>query len=914
MTPRFPSLSMLLFLLLLFVLCLPATAQQREPAKDPNLQAAGVDAGGKVQGPPRRRVQTVRRELPLTIDGRLDEAAWQQAPAIEGFKQREPVEGAEPTERTVVRVLYDDEALYIGARMYDSAPDSILARLGRRDAQLESDAFGFFIDPYLDRRTGFYFAVNAAGTLLDGTLMNDDWDDDSWDGVWQARVRIDDEGWTAELRIPYSQLRFHKKDRQVWGINFRRDIARKNEQQFLVYTPRSESGFVSRFVELTGIDEIRPPRQIEVTPYVTTRAAFTDAASGDPFNDGSEVTPDLGADFKVGLTSNLTLNGTVNPDFGQVEVDPAVVNLSDFETFFPEKRPFFIEGASIFNFGRGGSNNNWGFNWGNPNFFYSRRIGRTPQGSLPAYDYADNPDGTRILGAAKLTGKLGEGWNVGTVQAVTGRAMATLERNGERFKEEVEPLSYYGIARAQREFNEGRQALGFLSTVAARSFGNDRLRDEINSDAYALGLDGWTFLDQDKTWVVTGWLGGTHVRGTQARILALQQSSQHYFQRPDSKALTLDSTATSMTGLSGRVMLNKQRGNWTTNAAVGFISPGFDANDLGCQWQTNVVNAHAVVGYRWTEPKAFYRRIQFNTALFRSMDFDGNTIWTGFFANGWTQFKNYYSLFLGGAVNPETVSNRRTRGGPLTKNPPGAEVFGGVETDSRKPWVFELFGFTYQTRAGNSARVDLEVEWKPAANVSLSVNPGINWNRERAQWVGAFDDPTATATFGRRYVFGDLQQVTFSSSVRLNWTFTPLLSFQLYAQPLISAGDYERFRELARPKSYAFNVFGEDGSSTIEEIVDPQTSDVSYHADPDGDGPAAPLTFSNPDFNFKSLRGTAVLRWEFRPGSTLFLVWTQTRSDFENIGDFHFGPSISRLWDARPDNIFMLKLTYWLSR
>jgi len=881
-------------------------AQTQEATERVEVRGAPAEAAPIPAEAPRRRVQTVRRQQAVIIDGRLDEAAWQQAPVIDGFMQREPVEGAAPTERTVVRVLYDDEAIYVGARMFDAAPDSIIARLGRRDSQLDSDAFGFFIDPYLDRRSGFYFAVNAAGTLMDGVLLNDDWDDDSWDGVWQGRVSRDDEGWTAELRIPHSQLRFHRQDRYTWGVNFRRDIARKNEQQFLVYTPRSESGFVSRFVDLVGVEQIRPPRQLEVTPYVTTQAAFTDAADGDPFNDGSTYTPDVGADFKVGVTSNLTLNATVNPDFGQVEVDPAVVNLSDFETFFPEKRPFFIEGASIFNFGYGGSNNNWGFNWGNPDFFYSRRIGRVPQGSLPDYDYADTPDGTRILGATKLTGKVGSGWNIGTVQAVTARGMAELERDGDRFEAEVEPATYYGVARGQREFHEGRQALGFIATSTVRDFKESRLRAEINSAAYTFGVDGWTFLDRDKTWVVTGWLGASHVRGTEARMLSLQESSLHYFQRPDAGHVHVDSSATSLTGLGGRVMLNKQRGRFFMNAALGFISPSFDANDLGFMFRTDVINGHVVAGYSWPEPRSFYRRINVNAAVFRSLDFDGNTIWTGVFANGFLTLKNYYSVFMNTAYNPETVNNRRTRGGPLTKNPPGFQLGGGVESDSRKPWVFQVFGFTYRTASGSSADLEVGVEWKPAANVSLSAGPGISWNQEKAQWINAFDDPTATATFGRRYVFGELDQTTFSANIRLNWTFTPLLSLQLFAQPLISAGDYTRFKELAQPKSYAFNVYGEDNTSTF----DPAT----FIADPDGDGPAAPIEVGNPDFNFKSLRGTAVLRWEFRPGSTLYLVWTQTRDQSDENGQFRFGPSFGRLLDARADNIFMLKLTYWLSR
>ena len=862
------------------------------------------DPGGEAGPPP---VQAMRIAQPLSIDGVLDEAAWTAAPAISAFRQRDPVEGAAPTERTVVHILYDDEALYVGARLYDASPDSIVARLGRRDVDLTADLFGFFIDPYDDDRSGYYFGVNAAGTLYDGVLMNDDWDDNSWDGVWQARVRIHDEGWTAEMRIPYSQLRFYPKEHYRWGINFRRDIARKNERIYLVYTPRNESGFVSRFPDLLGVERVTPPRQIEVVPYVTAQARFTDHDEGDPFNDGSRYVPGLGADVKIGLTSNLTLNATVNPDFGQVEVDPAVVNLSDVETYFQEKRPFFVEGANVFDgYGYGGSNSNWGFNWGNPSFFYSRRIGRAPQGSTPDdADFTRRPDGTRILGAAKLTGRLGQGWNVGMLHAVTARAWADFSTGGARTETEVEPGAYYGVFRAQREFGQGRQGLGFISTVAARDFAEDRLHEQVNSRAYTLGFDGWTFLDRSKTWVVNGWAGMSRVEGTEARMAALQTNSMHYFQRPDAGHVRVDSSRTALTGFAGRVALNKQRGNFYINTAVGFIDPSFDVNDLGFQWRTDVINGHFGMGYHWSQPRAFYREARLNTAIFRSLDFEGNTTWTGVWGRGYVQFKNYYEAGAGFALNPETVNNRMTRGGPLTINPPGAELFAFTSSDRRKPWVFGLEGFTYLSDGGSTYNVSTSAEWKPAANVSLSLSPSAQWTREPAQWVDAFDDPLAEATYGRRYVFGEMDQMTISSSLRLNWTFTPQLSFQLYAQPLVSVGDYDQFKELARPRTFDFNRYAAQHVTLADDV---------YTVDPDGPGAAPVLTFDNPDFNFKSLRGTAVLRWEYRPGSTLYLVWTQLRSDSETLGRFNFGDSARRLWDVHPDNIFMVKLNYWLSR
>ncbi len=826
------------------------------------------------------QVHALRLTEAIAVDGVLSEAVWQNGSGISQFKQRDPNENAEPTEKTIVHVAYDDAALYVAARMFDSAPDSIIARLGRRDAQLTSDMFGFFVDPYYDRRSGFYFSLNAAGTMYDGVLYNDEWDDDSWDGVWEGKVKIDEHGWTAEMRIPYSQLRFQKKEQLVWGVNFRRDIARRNERNYLVFTPKNGSGFVSRFVDLVGIANIAPPRRIEALPYITSKAEYLQHSPNDPFNDGSNYTPGVGADFKIGLGNNLTLDATVNPDFGQVEVDPAVVNLSDVETFFQEKRPFFIEGANIFSFGHGGARSNWGFNWGNPSFFYSRRIGRAPQGSAPAADYLDSPLGTTILGAAKLTGKIANSWNVGMLHGLTAREHAKLQTAGQESRSEVEPMTYYGVTRAQKEFHEGRQGLGFLSTFAQRKFDDGRLRDEINSNALGLGVDGWTFLDKEKMWVVNGWTGLTRVAGNETRLLALQRNPRHYFQRPDAGHVKVDSAATSLMGFAGRFALNKQKGNIMFNSALGFIDPKFDVNDLGFIWRNDVINAHVAGGYKWTKPGKVVRSAQMLGALFQSHDFDGNKIWSGVWQSGFFEFLNYYSVQYNFAYNPQTVSNRRTRGGPLTLNPRGWETGLFINSDSRKAWVFGLSTFGYvQPNYAWDRNLGIDIEWKPSANVSVSLSPSVLWNHEFAQYVDQIEDEQFTPTFGNRYIFAELDQTEFSAGIRLNWTFTPRLSLQFYGQPLISSGDYHDYKQLARAKSFDFTPFATDRSD---------------------------------DFNFKSFRGNAVLRWEYFPGSTLYFVWTQSRADFEDNGEFRFNRSVDRLVDTRPENIFLIKASYWL--
>ena len=857
---------------------------------------------------PAPEVRAVRLSAPIVLDGVLSEEVWATAAPVTEFVQRDPAEGAPASEKTEVRLAYDDDAIYVGARMYDSQPAAIVARLGRRDSILGADELTFFVDPYHDGRSGYYFAVNAGGTLRDGVLYNDDWDDDSWDGIWEARAHVDDKGWTVEMRIPYSQLRFRREARNAWGVNFKRYVARVKEEEFVVFTPKKASGFVSRFPRLAGLEGIVPPRRIAVTPYTITKAEFTGHGAGDPFNDGSRVRPSMGADVKVGLGSNLTIDATFNPDFGQVEVDPAVVNLSDVETFFPEKRPFFVEGANNFRFGQGGATNWWGFNWGGPQLFYSRRIGRAPEGTLPDADFSDSPSGTRIVMASKLTGRLGHGWSLGVLQAVTASETADLAQGASRFRAQVEPSAQYVVARALHESADNRQGLGVMATGVVRDLGGSRLRDELNQHAFTVGVDGWSFLGAAKTWAVTGWAALTDVGGTAARVTALQESAQHYFQRPDVPQVRLDPTLTSLHGFAGRATVNKEKGNVLFNAAVGAIDPGFDVDDLGFQWRTDLINAHAWTGYRWTKPGRFTREADAGIAYFRSYDFGGNVTWQGLFTNGSARLKNEVRLSGFLAYNPDTWSATRTRGGPLTLNPHGLEWEGDAKSDDRrKVWArIGLHGSDYARGAEHGRSLYGGVTVRPRSNILVSFEPEVDWLRTGEQYLDTFDDPLATTTYGHRYVFAPLDQTTFVGGLRLNWTFTPRLSLELYAQPLLSSGDYAAPAELVQPRSYLFRTFGGGGST-----FDPATGAV----DPDGPGPAPAFNVGTPDFNFKSLRGNAVLRWEFRPGSTAYAVWTQSRSDRQDgFGEFAFRRSVTRLFDAHGDNIFLVKVAYTWNR
>lgn len=859
------------------------------------------------------KIVAVRADDRIVIDGHLTEKVWQR-PGYKKLEQQDPYEGLRPSQESEFWVAYDDEALYFAAKYYDSNPDSIMARLVRRDFIWgdPSDGCVLYLDSYHDNRSGYFFYVSAAGTLADGLIENDvkQPNDLSWDGVWEGVPYIDDSGWSIEMKIPYSQLRFNEGSEQVWGINVERFISRNFETDMLAYTPRNESGFTSRFPDLVGIEGITPPARIEFLPYVTGKASYIGNVPGDPFNSGAEYSPGLGLDIRAGLGNSLTLNGTINPDFGQVEVDPAFVNLSDVEHSFEEKRPFFTEGVSIYRFGRGGTNNNVSFNWPTQSIFYSRRIGRAPQGNLPDYDYADVPEGTHILGAAKISGQAFDNWKVGMIHALTKREFADIQVDGQRSSVEVEPLTYYGIFRAQRDFSEGAQGIGLLSTFTNRFYSDEGLKSLTNKNALVVATDGWTFLDEDQTYVLTGWAALSNITADRTRMIDLQTSSTHYFQRPDADYLSVDSNATSLTGYGGRLMLNKNRGRWTFNTAIGFVDPNFEINDLGFGSYSDIINAHFYTSYRWNEPTDFYRFTGINAAVFLNYDFGGNRTAQGYWLGSYITLHDYSGGNISLTYNPETYNSRRTRGGPLTINPESKSVHLEINSDGRVWWVGYLGGDISLSNSGDSKSFYTNFEFKVLPTLTLSVGPEYYKDVSEAQWVTNVSDVTATETYGRRYIFAHLDQTTFAADIRADWIISPKLSFQIYIQPFIASGEYSDYKYLARSKSFDFIKYGEEGS-TLERIVS-EEGDITYNLDSDGNGPSEPVTLRNRDFNYISLRGNAVLRWEYLPGSTLFLVWTQSREEYEPNGEFRFGKSFNNLFGTRPDNIFMLKLSYWL--
>jgi hypothetical protein len=870
-------------------------------------------------------LEAVERLQDIRIDGRLTEEAWRNAPAIDEFVQGEPVEGAEAGARTVVRVLYDDDALYIGARLYESEPSRIARQLVRRDETGQADYFEVMFDPNLDRRTGYLFRVSAAGVQRDAYLHQDDQQDDSWDAVWASEVHVDSLGWSVEMRIPWSQIRYEPSDSpQVWGVNFARWRVAAGELTYHALIPRNQHGRVSFFRPLPGIRAPRHVRRIELRPYVLARGHTGPAEPGDPFFTGRQADARAGVDVRYGLGTAFTLDATVNPDFGQVEVDPAVINLTAFETFFAERRPFFVEDARIFDFDLSGRRSS---------LFYSRRIGREPQGRAPTgAAHADIPDRTAIVGAAKLTGRTAAGLSLGALVAATGAAegRAYFPAGDSLAVFDAEPRAYHGVLRARQDFRDGGTTVGGIVTGIRRDLPPDGALDLLAADAYTAGFD-FEHLWGDRGWAVDGFVAGSLVRGDSTALIRIQRSPNHYWQRPDSRH-AVDSTRTALTGVNWRLGLARRSGrHWTGHVSVGHLGAGFEVNDLGFSSATEHLETNASLSYREIEPGSIFREYRIRASTFQN--FRPAALDRPLDVGQWSRARqagslwldvtytlvNFWEGFAELAYRPESFDATATRGGPLLRSPSSRRAVARINTDRRRAMSIGTSADYQWGEAFSILETGLDVRWRPAPRFELEVSPEFAVRATSDQYVSAFDDDRFTETYGRRYLFGDLERRTLSLETRMAVTFTRDLTLQLFAQPLLDAGRYTGYKQLAAPRTFDFQTLepgvpvDRSGDGRIDGCRD---GDICFHdgrqyVDATGDG-LADHVFGDRDFNVVSLRGNAVLRWEYRPGSTLFLVWQQRRFEQRPFGDFDPARDHRDIFGLHPDNVFIVKLNYWL--
>jgi len=813
----------------------------------------------------------IRIRAAISVDGRLDEEQWRRATPVTHFTQTDPIEGQSASDSTEVWFLYDDEALYVGARLWAPGGD-VRQRLGRRDSFLmDSDWFYLALDTYHDHVTAYKFSVNPAGVKRD-EIEGAGHPDASWDAVWDAATTTDDHGWTAELRIPFSQLRYSRAASQVWGMQVSRRTIENQETTVFAFTPKSERGGVARYGHLVGLEGLQPGRKFEALPYVVSRAEYLDAQTGNPYRDGSDMFAGAGLDLKYRATSAMTLDATFNPDFGQVEQDPAEVNLSAFETSFDEKRPFFVEGADIFRFSE-------------LRLFYSRRIGRRPQGSVPEEAaYSNRPDNSTILGAAKLSGRTQNGWNLGVVQTLTSREKAEwIDGAGAGGETVVEPLTNYLAARAEKNLREGQTQVGGIVTAVNRDLGDDALASILRSSAYSGGLD-FSHEILNRSWRISGYFAASRINGGTDALLRAQQSSARYYQRPDADYLAIDSAATSMDGYAGRLAVNKIAGlHWRGDANISVVSPGFEINDLG--FQTTVDRIGSDLNLTWVEnrPGPVFRNYRINLRTNGDWNYGGDRIAARSTLGFNYQLANYWGGHLNYTRGFAAYDDRLTRGGPVASDPAGNRAELQLNSDFRN--AVSLRGtanYSWSDSGGWHTSISGNVSVRPADNWSFSVGPHYNNSLNTAQYLGYVDDASATGTFGRRYVFSEIRQTTLSLQTRLNVNFSPDLSFEVYAEPFVSTGDYSDPKQLAAPRTYDFTPY--------------TGNDVSRS-----------------DFTSRSLRGNAVMRWEWRPGSTLFVVWQQRRSGSDETGLFDLGRDSRAIFDARPQNVFLIKMNYWLN-
>jgi len=853
------------------------------------------------------------------LDGVLNDEAWRLAQPATGFVQRSPTPGAPATLRTEARVLYDDNALYVAVRMDDPHPDSIAAPVGRRDLSgVPSDWAHVMIDSYNDRRTAFRFSVNPAGVRGDALLSGDTGEDTGWDAVWESATRTDAQGWTAEFRIPLSQLRFTAggadsagaPGERVWGVQITREVARRSEVDDWSEVRGDRNGFVSQFGELAGLAGVRPVRRLEVLPYSVARVTRAPGDGADPFYHRSDGAGTLGADVKYGLTSNLTLTATVNPDFGQVEADPSQVNLTAFESFYAEQRPFFTEGADIFSFDLAFPYALRGTGFRDDQPFYSRRLGRAPQGSNPdSALWADRPDVTRILGAAKVSGKTSRGWSIGALDALTAREDVRYRVAGPERSSMVEPLTNYAVGRLERDFSGGNGALGGIATAVNRRLEGAPGLEFLPTAAYLAGLNGRYRFGSGRFEARASVLG-TRVSGSTEAITGIQQRAGHYFQRPDAGHLHLDSTRTSLAGWLANARVEKSGGGYLRGGLYAHArSPGLEMNDIGYQRTTDRVLQGGWIGYNHYDPQGPFRSWEMNLNGWNGYSFGGERLGTGMNANGGGTFRSNWGLWFNADHEFPALNADVLRGGPAVAAP--AYTAGSVTliTDDRKVVSGRVYGGGWREweSGGGGWNTGAYATVRPSGRFRLSLGPDVS--RDRDEWAYV-----ATATAGGNaaaphYVLAGLDQTTVSLTTRLDYAFTPRLTLEMYAQPFVATGHYAGFEEVVSPRA---GRFGDRFHRYGGEL---SLADGVYGVTPQG-ATAPAYTWSQPDFNVKELRGNLVLRWEYRPGSTLFVVWSQGRQNYDDPGSFRLGRDFGRLFDGNrspPTNVLLLKVNYWLN-
>ncbi len=846
----------------------------------------------------------------IVLDGKLTEAVWQTAEKGANFIQRNPNDGRMASMKTEFSILYDDNYLYAGIRAWDDDPDQISRVLTRRDDYVSSDWVYISLDSYNDNRTAFEFGLNAAGVKHDLRRYDDDYMDDSWDAVWDGKVNVDEYGWTAEFRIPFRELRFNSSEDMEWGLLVYRELPRfGNEISVWNYWSQNDKGFVSNYGRLEGLKSIHATNPLYISPYIVSSRSYSETKVNSLHSQNFDAARSIGGDIRYAFSNGLTFNATLNPDFGQVEADPAEFNLTQFESYFSEKRPFFIEGSNIFNFD--GIYNNGAL-------LYSRRIGRSPHGFVrPDSEtvYMDRPDRTRILGAAKMTGKTDRGLSIGVLSALTDEEVATEYLTADSvISHVVEPVTTYSAGRLIRDFRDGQVTLGAIMTAVNRQLSGSGLDGLLHRNAYSGGMD-FSYEFPGRNYALASSMSLSRVEGRPEAIVRTQTAPNHYFQRPDAGSLTVDSSAASLSGYTGYLAFKKTTGPIRGELGMTGISPGYEINDLGYLQASDIREEYAWLQYRMTEPGRILRSYNVNLNQFADWTFDGQLFSRGGNINGSLRTNSNVGVYGGAAVNLPGLNFQHLRGGPAIATALAFNAWIGVDSDDRKDVSCGYYGFIFTSADGVSAfEYSPYLNYRPAKNLQLSLNPDFYRLDDTWAWVGSFRDENGQT----RYIFSDFLQNTLRTTLRLDYTLSTDLSIQFYVQPYITAGHYETYREvdqnLKTDFSKRFHAYTGDQLQENVSVTDEKgrTRSYDFAVDRNSDGVVEYL-FNSPDFNYKQMNSNLVVRWEYSAGSSLYLVWSSGRADQEASGNFRVVKDAHRLLSRPGDNVFLLKFSYLLN-
>ncbi len=844
---------------------------------------------------------------PPVIDGYIDDLIWNDMPIATGFTQYLPESGAPGSKETEVKLACDDQYIYVAARMFDD-PELIAQQLLRRDNRGYSDEFGVGIDSYFDRRTSFSFYLTPGGSKQDRLWYNDQYSDDSWDAIWDGKTRIDDLGWTAEFRIPLSQLRYNKnEDMDKWGINFYRYIARNDEHDYWSPLPAESPSEVAVYGTLLGVEAIPEVGRWDVRPYISGGLSQNGEEESNPLVSRNEFTPGVGADIKIGLGSNFTLTATLLPDFGQVEADPSVVNLSANETYFGEQRPFFTEGLDIFDFGRTRT-----FYSNIPIMFYSRRIGRPPRVNLSHSDYnhLKYPGETTILAAGKLNGKTSNGWSLGILNTVSSEEKAVyIDTLGSEQSELVEPLTNTMIARVRKDMSEGTTTVGGYFAAVDRTLDTDHLDTSLVKNARIVGIDFEHRFHNYEDWIISSVFVNSYLSGSPNSIMDIQRASPRYFQRPDADHLELEENLESISGSTFELSLFKDNGeHWLGSLTYCQVTPGFEINDVGFMQRGDYRSIAGLGLYKQETPGKFMRSYQFLGGAWQAWNFGNEEVWSNAFVSFSTRFTNFWYFMTELGISGSGIDDRLTRGGPSTADPSGKWITSRLESDRRKKFSGGLKIKKSADEFGEDGfSLSPNIKWRPRPAITFSSSYDFGSNFLARQYTGVIEDEYALDSYGSRYLFSEVAVEQHSFQGRLEWTFSPDLTFQLVSSPLFTTWDYQALKELIE-EGKDFHTYA------LGNGIVAMDSTGAMVIDPDGAGAAASFEVGNNDFRYSVVQTNAVLRWEFRPGSTLYLVWQHDLESFLSGTEAELNKSIARnfegLKNAQGLNTIMVKVNY----